>query len=167
MRWQFQDMELRWLVLPFLSVGVQFFVVYVGLSDAGALRRFLFVFSYLLLVPFIWINRRYLGVVAMGAGIALNFLAIVSNGGLMPLDPETVERVGQTEKIADVRLGEPVPDSKNVLLERDNTRFWFLSDVLSFDNPVGLYAFSAGDVVIVAGMAVLMGSYAIPRRRPV
>lgn len=130
------------------------------------LRRYLFVLAYLLLFPFVWLNRRRLGIAVIGIGVLLNFLAVATNGGLMPLDPQTAERAGQASRIADVRLGEPVPHSKDVLLRRESTRLWFLSDVLTVDNPLRIYAFSPGDVVIVAGLVLTMGSYLLPRRVP-
>ena len=157
-------MELQGAFLAFIAVTIQVVVIIFGFGDLAVGRRYLFVLSYLLLFPFVWLNRRQLGIAIIGLGVLLNFAAVATNGGLMPLDPDTVERAGRLDKIADVRLGEPVPHSKDVLLTRDSTRLWFLSDVLTVDNPLRIYAFSAGDVLLFTGLLVTMGSYFLPRR---
>ncbi|HXG35734.1 MAG TPA: DUF5317 domain-containing protein [Dehalococcoidia bacterium] len=157
-------MSLRLPAFAFLALGLQLLVIYAGFGELTVLRRFLLPLSYLLVFAFIWANRWQLGILIIGLGAFLNFLAIVSNGGLMPLDPDTVERAGQLDKIEDVRIGEAVPRSKDVLLRREDTRLWPLSDVLTVDNPLRLYAFSVGDVIIGAGLAVTVTSYLLPRR---
>jgi hypothetical protein len=96
-------------------------------------------------------NRRLPGVPIVAAGLAVNTLVIALNGGLMPRAPETlyVSRAG-----ASAQLGQHVPLTKGVVLRREDTRLWWLSDVLMF--PEGLPVrgvFSAGDVVIAGGLA--------------
>src|SRR5919204_2292120 len=73
-----------WLV--FAALGVQL-VVFTGLGrlvPAGA-HVPLHVASYGLLVLFLLLNGRNLGLAVAGAGLFANLLAIVANGGRMPV----------------------------------------------------------------------------------
>ncbi|MEO6196574.1 MAG: DUF5317 family protein, partial [Dehalococcoidia bacterium] len=88
-------------------------------------------------------------------------LVIAANGGLMPVTPETLERTGGIP--AGVETGEWVPDSKDVLLERADTRLYPLSDRITWDALDPIRAFSAGDMLIVVGLAIFLPSLVIPR----
>ncbi|MFQ5878982.1 MAG: DUF5317 domain-containing protein [Dehalococcoidia bacterium] len=127
------------------------------LGDAEALRRVLFPASYVGLLAFVWLNRWSLAILVIGVGLALNLLVIAANGGLMPVSPETLVRAGLLERAASVSLGDPLPRSKDVVLTREDTRLWPLSDVFAVDNPLGVRAFSPGDLVIAFGLLVGVG----------
>ena len=149
--------------MAFIALGLQLLAVYAPLGPSDIPRRVLLVISYLLLLTFALANLRRPGLVIIGAGLLLNFLAIVSNGGLMPVSPDTTERAGASEELS---LGEWVPRSKDVLLTREDTRLWFLTDILVWKNPA-VKAFSIGDVVIAAGLLVTLGELLLPRPRRV
>ena len=83
------EIRFGWVVL--LALLLQIIVIYVGFGEAGVIRRFIFPSSYLLLLAFVVLNRRRIGFLVIGAGMLLNFLAIVSNGGLMPVTPEHLQ----------------------------------------------------------------------------
>ncbi len=152
----------RWV---FIALGLQLLVIYAGLGQLGIFGRSVLVLSYLLLLFFIWANRRHFGLLIIGAGLFLNFLATVANGGLMPISPAAMERAGLEEHIDGVQLGEPVPRSENVLLEREDTRLWFLSDILVWENPTNFRVYSVGDTVIGAGLLLTLGTLLLPRPR--
>jgi hypothetical protein len=80
----------------------------------------------------------------------------------MAITPETVLKTGDLPD--DAVLGEWLPDSKDVLLERDNVRLWVLSDRLTWDavSPV-VRAFSVGDLIIAAGFGVTLLELFLPR----
>ncbi|MFQ6019614.1 MAG: DUF5317 domain-containing protein, partial [Dehalococcoidia bacterium] len=160
-------MRIKLGALVLLAFGLQTLVIYAGLGQLDVWGRVLFVLSYLLLFVFVWANRRHLGLAIIGVGLLLNFLPIASNGGLMPVSPQTAIRAGVADRLAELRLGDPIPGSKNVLLDKDDTRLQFLSDTLVLDNPVGVYAYSVGDMVIAGGLLVTLAQLLPrPRRSP-
>jgi hypothetical protein len=111
-------------------------------------------------------NLRRPGIAVLGAGLALNFLAIATNGGLMPITPETVLRTGEIPQ--GVEAGDWMPGSKDVLLERPDARLWFLGDRLVWEEISAVFrAFSIGDVVIAGGLAVTLADLLAPRLRRV
>jgi hypothetical protein len=124
----------------------------------------LFVLSYLLLFAFVAANIRRTGIAILGAGLLLNFLVIAANGGLMPVTEETLLKTGSLPD--DAVVGEWVPQTKDVLLERDDIRLYFLSDRLVIEALDPIRAFSVGDVVIVIGLVVTMADLLLPRLGP-
>ena len=154
--------KIRLARLVFVALGLQAVLIYTAISEADPLPRALLVPSYLLLLLFVGANRRHLGISIIGVGLLLNFLAIAANGGLMPVSPETVERAGLAHRLPELETGEPVPNTKNVLLEKEDSRLWFLSDILALDNPLGVRAFSVGDTVIGAGLVVTLAQLVLP-----
>src|SRR2546426_2060433 len=80
----------RWRLpaLPFLGLGVQI-VAFLPNEGASLLAptfaSTLHVMSYLLLLAFIWANRRTAWIWLIGLGLAANAIAIGVNGGVMPL----------------------------------------------------------------------------------
>lgn len=125
-------------------------------------RRILIVLSYLLAAPFIAFNIRRPGIAIMGVGLVLNFLAIITNGGLMPITPDTLSNAGYTTEAS---LGEWVPGTKDVLLEREDTHLAALSDWIVWDDLPTARAFSIGDVIIVTGLALTLVELLMPRWR--
>lgn len=129
-------------------------------------RRILFLLSYIILLGFVVLNLRRIGIAIIGVGLLLNFLAIAANGGLMPITPETVARGDFPE---DVQVGEWVPHSKDILLEEEDTRLWALGDRFVLDDLLGgTLAYSIGDIFIAVGLIVFLGDMLVPRltRRP-
>ncbi|MDP2673797.1 MAG: DUF5317 domain-containing protein [Dehalococcoidia bacterium] len=149
-----------WLVL--MALAAQLVVIYVGFGDAAVLRRFIFPSTYVLLLAFVILNRRRIGFLVIGAGMLLNFLAIVSNGGLMPVTPANVEKAGMGYKIEGVELGEAIPRSMNVLLEESDTNLQWLSDRFTWGSPGPFSVFSIGDVIIGAGLIIVLVELLLP-----
>jgi hypothetical protein len=79
----------------------------------------------------------------------------------MPITVETMERTGGVPE--GVEVGDWIPDSKDVLVEKDDARLYLLSDRLTWDAMTPVRAFSIGDVLIVVGLAIFLVSLAIPR----
>lgn len=121
--------------------------------------------SICLLLVFAWINVKQPGFWLLGLGSILNTLAILSNGGLMPISPETIQKVAPDISsdvlISSQRLGV----SKDVLLSREMTRFWLFSDVLVFPAWIPWQgAFSWGDIAIAIGAFWFLWSLGGPRK---
>ena len=151
--------EIRSGWLAVIALLAQLVVVYVGFGDAAVLRRFIFPSTYVLLLAFVILNRRRIGFLIIGAGMLLNFLAIVTNGGLMPISPEHL----QESELAELEPGDAVPNSKNVMLEEEDTELRWLSDRLHWDTGTDLQVFSVGDAIIGAGLAVVLLELLLPK----
>ena len=118
-----------------------------------------------ILLIFCWLNRQVHGVWIMGAGLVLNLLVIVVNGGLMPISPQTASRLVSQSALQNVPVGTRFGYSKDILLLPENTHLAWLSD--RFVTPGGLLhplAFSLGDVVVSAGVFWLLMFQGIPWR---
>ena len=118
---------------------------------------FLFVLGVMIL------NFRLPGMRIMALGVLLNIIVIGSNGGLMPVSPETLDKVSPEGYTQTLSLGSPVPNGKDILLERQDTSFWWLSDIFTspgFSGSWGI-AFSVGDMLIAAGLVYFMVSLLI------
>ncbi len=112
--------------------------------------RIAFGASYLLLGWALWANRRLPGISWLAAGVFLNGLAVVANGGYMPIAPQTVAVLGDGAWPVGTHHGV----SKDVVLPFSATRLWFLSDIFVVPRPFPWpVAFSIGDVLIVVGVA--------------
>jgi hypothetical protein len=158
------DLRFGWLVL--LAIAAQLIVIYVPFGGAEDVRRVVFPLSYVLLLAFVALNWRRAGILIMGLGVALNFLAIVSNGGLMPVSPESLESAGLVEELRSTPLGEPVDGSKNVLLVEEETNLRWLTDRIVLTEAGPYPVFSIGDVVIVIGLVVTLIELILPFALP-
>jgi hypothetical protein len=161
------NIRFGWLV--FLALIAQGFVIYVDLADVGVLRRIILPISYVLLLAFVALNWRRVGILVLGAGALLNFLAVMSNGGLMPVSPGNLREAGLEEELMGRELGDAVPGTKDVLLAEDDTHLRFLSDQITLGPDSGPIPplFSAGDVVIAAGALILLVELLLPAVRRV
>ena len=144
------------------ALAVQLVVVYVGFGEVAELRRFIFPASYVLVLAFIFLNRRRPGFLVIGAGTLLNFLAIVTNGGLMPISPANMEKAGLGDELAKLELGDAVPLNKNVLLDESDTNLQWLTDRFTWDSPGPFPVFSIGDVIIGAGLVIVLVELLLP-----
>ena len=110
------------------------------------------IFSQSLLLIFVWQNRKLPGGWSLGLGLLSNFLAISLNGGMMPLLPENAAKLLPANSTVILQLGERVGFGKDILLNKADTRLWFLGDIFMlpdfFRYPL---AFSIGDILISGG----------------
>ncbi len=149
---------LRWLGLAFLSFVAEFAVIY-GLGSVHGGRAFLPEALLLAHIPLLWFlvrNLSFWGIRLLLLGLLLNLGVMLANGGLMPVDPGTVEAVGRQDP-STLELGAAIPRTKNVFLERGDIELRPLADVvvLPLPRPVRR-AVSPGDIVLAAGAAVTL-----------
>ncbi len=161
-RLHFRKVVFRLGVVAFLALLAQVAAVRAPFGDDDLPRRILFVLSYLLLLAFVAANLSRIGIAVIGAGLLLNFAAIIANGGLMPITPETALKSGALP--SDAQLGHWLPGSKDVLLERGDAHLWFLGDRFTWDAMSSVVrAFSLGDVVLMLGLVVTILDLVAPR----
>ncbi len=118
------------------------------------LKKTILVASYLLLCWGLVRNLHFRSVHIILCGVLLNLVAIVVNGGLMPVSPEAISSAGMTD-LGSAWLGKVTPHSTGILLTVDQTRLWFLTDIIFWKEVKAV--FSVGDVVLGAGLVIFFG----------
>jgi hypothetical protein len=100
---------------------------------------------------FVAANRRIAGVALLGLGGALNALAIVANGGIMPAAASAVERAGLVH--------DPGRFHNSAIVE--DARLAYLGDIFALPASVPLSnVFSVGDVLLFAAGATIVHALA-------
>lgn len=146
-----------WLILA--AVVLQLPLLRSGTGPVSELRiqQTLFLSSFAVLLVFIWINRHIRGVLIIGAGVLLNLVVILANSGFMPISPLTLEAINPATGPNEWQEGFHYAFSKDIILSKEKTNLWFLSDVFLLPPPYpSPAAFSAGDIVIAIGIIYLM-----------
>jgi hypothetical protein len=154
-----------WLVL--VSFLPQFIAIYFPntrgqIPDEWAGR--ILIASQLGLLGFAWLNRNQLGMKILFVGAALNFTVITTNGGFMPISPETASRLVSEKVLSDIPLGTRF-GTKDILLLKEDTYFEYLAD--RFLPPAWFsyqVAFSLGDVFLAIGIFWLLAIQTIKER---
>lgn len=98
---------------------------------------------------FLFLNRHLPGTVLAGAGLLLNVVVIAANGA-MPVSVEAARVAGITEALDAGVQHEPM---------NDDSRLPLLADIIPI--PDSKLVISVGDVVLAAGMGVLVYSRAM------
>lgn len=167
-RWRgylYQPPELRHLWLVFVAFLPQFIVVYLPITRrhfpdwlvVGCLLA-----SQILLLGFVWLNRRLPGMPLLICGVALNLAVMAANSGFMPISPQTASRLVSEDSLLDIQLGSRI-GVKDILLHPQDTRFEWLAD--RFLTPIWSpyqVAFSLGDVLIAFGAFWLLAKPGLP-----
>jgi hypothetical protein len=148
------NLRALWLLLPPLLIQLLIF----PLGKRGPILTwgtpYLHVFSYVFLLAFVILNRRYPELLVMGIGLFSNFLAILVNGGYMPASAEALRQAGMGTVAQALEEGRRLG---NTILMGAATRLNFLGDWLFLPSWFPLSsAFSPGDVILGIGAALLL-----------
>lgn len=147
-------LRLGWLMI--LALSLQVLGVYaLGSIALVNLKRGLFIYSYLLLIMAASQNLHWRGLRIVFLGLLLNFLVIIANAGFMPVSPEALSQAGLGEKFATAQSGDVLPRSKDILLSPEDTKLWFISDIVALPPPISK-VISPGDTLIGIGLVVLL-----------
>ena len=151
-------LQAAWIALA--AFGLQIYSLYFPVPRAEgilSLHGILFVLSYALLFRFVWINRTLPGMWLLGAGLVANFLVMLTNGGYMPITREALAAVGHLQNALGTEAGSTVLSTKDIILPREATQLWFLSDIFMVPPPFPIPSvFSIGDVLVASGVFVLV-----------
>ena len=104
----------------------------------------------------LWVFRRHLGIWVIYVGLAANLAVILANGGLMPITRATVVDAIGAERAAEYEVGEWITGSKDVLVDDGSGRATALGDVIIVRVGDGGFAASPGDIVVFAGLMLLV-----------
>jgi len=159
------DLRLRGTWLLFAAVGLQIAAFPFGFlpwSTGRTTGTALWLASYALLTAGALLNLRVRGVPLLAAGMGANLLAILANGGTMPVLPSAMRAAGRTEAVHANSTAASDP-SFACLVDRFAAPDWIpLANVFS----VGDVAIAAGAIVVVlAAMGVELPRRAALRRR--
>jgi Family of unknown function (DUF5317) len=151
--------SLRWAWLVLLALALQWPLLRApaGPREQSSLQQMLFLVSHLLLLAFVGLNWQSTAVRIVGLGVLCNLIVIVANGGLMPITPETLVQINQGSSLAQWLAGAHYGYSKDIILLRQDTALWLLSDILVMPPPFPWpTAFSLGDLIIAGGLIILL-----------
>ena len=150
----FGMLHLRWIPLVVASLVLQL-LLFTPFSKAPIVALAipeLYVLSMLLLVAWVAVNWRIPGMGFMATGLRFNTIGIATNGGYMPVSPESAAYAGRIENYATEGLA--VAD--NSIATTSNVNLWILTDILAVPRWFPLAnVFIIGDVLIVAGACLL------------
>jgi hypothetical protein len=151
------SLRCTWLVLLALALQVPLLRAPAGLRQQIGVQQVVFLASHLLLLAFVGLNWRSTAVKIVGLGVVCNLIVILANGGLMPITPETLVQINQGSSLAQWPSGAHYGYSKDIILPRQGTALWLLSDILVLPPPfLWPTAFSLGDLIIAIGITLLL-----------
>jgi len=158
---QIADMplDMAWLALLALVLQIPLLRAPFGPTQQVGVQQALFLVSHLLLLGFVWRNWRLPGIQIVGLGVICNLLVILVNGGFMPITPQTLVQINPYSSLAQWPVGFHYGYSKDIILLRQDTSLWGLSDLLVVPPPFPWpTAFSLGDLIMAVGIVVLLQS---------
>jgi len=147
-----------WLaILAFLMQTTVIYFPEQRMGEVSFLKSLVLPVSYGLILFVAVLNHKLPGMAAIMLGLTLNILVMVANGGFMPVTLEALQRAGLAHMALGIEDGARVMASKDIILSREVTRLWYLSDILVLRRPFPWSTvFSVGDVLLMAGVFVLL-----------
>lgn len=142
--------RIHWAWLVPASLIIQLILIYQVPHSSGP-ARVLFPLTHFAILAVAWRNREQRGMKVFAVGVALNLLAMVANGGFMPVAPEALAHAGFAESAESVLVHARQPVSKGLVLMKHETALWWLSDIIALRVPIQTIV-SIGDVLIAVGV---------------
>ena len=139
------DLEFRrgWLAVGALVIQI----VIISIVPHGGLSEEIHLATYFMLGGFLVANRHIPGLLVIALGGTLNFAAIVTNGGVMPADPDAIAAAGIPKEAGEFANSAPA----------DSAPLGFLGDAFHTPGWFPIHnVFSIGDIEIVLGAFLLL-----------
>ncbi|WP_407270529.1 DUF5317 domain-containing protein [Radiobacillus sp. PE A8.2] len=139
-----------WIFPVLLLVQVTVFYLQNSVQFIASISNYVFMAVYIIGLFFLWINRDHLGLNIIMAGVFLNFLVMIVNGGRMPvseeasiiLDPVYIDTIKQGLY------------AKHALIT-ESTNLAFLGDIIPITDPYPKsQVISIGDVIMNIGIFI-------------
>ncbi|MGH4124499.1 MAG: DUF5317 domain-containing protein [Clostridium sp.] len=144
-----ENVDVKVTYLVFIAFFIEFFIVISirkGFFNIGIFTYILDSIMYILLIIFIYFNRKNKYIVLMGLGFLLNAIPIFLNGGAMPVSAKAAKTAGITLNMSKEGL---------YSLINENTRVWFLGDIIPL-TFLRNFAISIGDIIAVIGLMLFI-----------
>jgi hypothetical protein len=149
-----------WIAL--VAFSLQIYIIYFPepVSEGFFSPRVgLLIFSVALLFVFVWKNRLMTGMWLIALGFLANLGVMLLNGGYMPITEEAIAQVGRSKSILSSEPYSRVRATKDIVLPREATLAWWLSDIFILPPPFPVpTVFSLGDLLIAVGAFWLIQS---------
>ena len=150
---QLGQLKLRWNALVFGSLAIQLFL-FTGLSIAALAVTVLYVLSGALALAWLARNLVIPGIGCMMVGGLSNFVAIVANGGRMPVAPSLLAQTRGADYVSALAAGRVTSNSS---LADSHTHLRWLTDLILVPPPWPLpTVLSVGDLLIALGVTWLI-----------
>jgi hypothetical protein len=149
-------LPLRWNVLVFLALALQVLTFTPLNVLPWSLVPALYLLSNGLAAAWVIRNLRVAGMPLIALGALSNLLAIVANGGRMPVDRALLART-RGEAFAEAVAGGRMPT--NAVIANSHTHLIWLTDRLALPAPLPApVVWSVGDLLIAAGVIWLIAA---------
>ena len=162
------SVRLRWVPLLFLGLVLRYatqFAIEGGIDFASAIRLPLFAAGFLLLLAGLWSNREQPGLALAFVGILLNAVAIITNGGFMPVWEPSLTAAGLTAADLTSTFHKLVGTATMGGIPSDFlAQAGPLGDIIPIPIPFLRNVASIGDVFLAAGLAFFL--FAVTVRNP-
>jgi Family of unknown function (DUF5317) len=143
------ELRLRGTYFAFVAVAAQV------LAMVSQHRIAPLLISLVCLTTFCWLNRRCSGMAFVFGGVMLNLIVMLANGGVMPVNAEAFAVV---QGVAVDQASIQGPAKSAVIADQLAALAW-MGDRLLLPGPLTrLAAWSIGDVIMIAGIGVLLGN---------
>ncbi|MBI2847125.1 MAG: DUF5317 domain-containing protein [Chloroflexi bacterium] len=137
-----------WIIV--ISFTIYLRGVYFVPANDETLRSIVILSSMTILAFGVLFNLHLWAFRFMAIGLLLNLLVMASNGGFMPISPETLKEIGVEQDAQVLEMGKVREHPKVILLPVEQTRMPLLSDTLII--PGVRNAYSPGDFFVMAGV---------------
>jgi DHA3 family macrolide efflux protein-like MFS transporter len=158
------SVRLRWVPLLMVAVILRFgteWLLLRGNTVVESLRLPLFATSFVLLLIALWVNRSQPGMRLAFVGILSNTIAIVANGGHMPIWIRSLEAANFSVTDLTSPFHTPLPAALDVEFFRHAGP---LADIIPIPLPIIQNVASIGDVFLTAGLAFFLFATVVRRQ---
>jgi len=149
------NVRLRWLPLLICAAGARF-----GLDAAlaagsvpDAMRLWLVIVAYVLLTTMLFVNRNLPGLTAAGIGTAANGIAIVVNGGWMPVWKASIDAAGLDSSAMHSSFHKMITGPVDASFFAHGGP---LVDVIPIPIPIIASVASIGDILLATGLGLFV-----------